>query len=379
VVDNVGTPSKAYYDQLATAFLNGKLYIENPSTIHDLTFYKGQWYLPIPPLGAILMMPLVKIFGDVGFSTVIFSIVVAATNVALVYELLRMLMVRGWINLKKQSLPWLIVLFSVGTIHWYMAIVGTVWYNERLLALNFMLLAVVLALKQISPWWVGLTVGVALWSRPTSIFLWPMLLGIYWQGLELKGKDTVKALSRWTMANAVPIAVSVAGLLLYNWLRFDNLLDFGYQNQNVGINFEAVQIHGFFNISYIPINLYHMWLGLPLLREICTFGIMPDPQGMSILFTSPALIYIVKSFKRSIWIIGAWVALILEMGLLVTQTGKHWAFGYSYTMDMIIPMTMMVAMAVGRRISWLMKILIVVGVVINVWGMAWFFGYYCPM
>ena len=62
---------------LADAF-RGELFLADPDTTHDLTFWHGHWFVPNPPLPAIIMMPLIKIFGLWTFNTTLFSTWVGA-------------------------------------------------------------------------------------------------------------------------------------------------------------------------------------------------------------------------------------------------------------------------------------------------------------
>ena len=41
-------PYSATWHLVARSFLEGKLYLENPASTHDLTFYNGHWYVPFP-------------------------------------------------------------------------------------------------------------------------------------------------------------------------------------------------------------------------------------------------------------------------------------------------------------------------------------------
>src|SRR5689334_3840923 len=56
-------PLTAYFDQLADAFLHGQLYLAAPPATDDLTLYGGRWYVPFPPLPALLLLPWVAIGG----------------------------------------------------------------------------------------------------------------------------------------------------------------------------------------------------------------------------------------------------------------------------------------------------------------------------
>ena len=60
------TPQVAYFDHLAAAFLDGQLYLEDPPGDSDLTRYNDRWYVPFPPLAAVLMLPWVAAFGIEG-------------------------------------------------------------------------------------------------------------------------------------------------------------------------------------------------------------------------------------------------------------------------------------------------------------------------
>lgn len=379
IIGNVNTPSKSYFDELARAFLQGKLYLENPTSTHDLTYFEGKWYLPFPPLAALIMVPLVKIYGDVGFSTVTFTIFFAALNCALLFEILRLLSRKCWINLRENQVYWIVLCFALGTPFWYMTVVGKVWYIERILALTFMLLAVCLSLKKYSPLVIGIAFGLSLWSRPNGVFLWPLLVGIYLQQSKEGGNLTFRAVIKWIFINAIPIIIAVYVLLYYNWIRFGNWFDFGYQNQNVGQNAANVISDGFFNMKVIPRNFTRMLLDLPIVDQSCRWIFVPNHLGMSIFFTTPILFYIFKGFRKTLFVFSVWLALILEILLLLMQNGITWEFGYSYILDIITPLMVLLSIGLGQKISTLMKVLIFLGIGINLWGLLWYFGFYCPV
>ena len=51
------TSAASYFNLLADAFLHGRLYLIDPPATIDLTLHNGQWYVPFPPLPALLMLP----------------------------------------------------------------------------------------------------------------------------------------------------------------------------------------------------------------------------------------------------------------------------------------------------------------------------------
>ena len=77
-----------HYVYLAYSLLHRHIdLIQLPPTTYDLLQHNGQWFVAGSPIPSILMLPFVAIFG-VGFSDVLFSVVVGAIDVALVYSLL---------------------------------------------------------------------------------------------------------------------------------------------------------------------------------------------------------------------------------------------------------------------------------------------------
>ncbi len=379
LVNNIFTPSKSYFDELAYAVLNGRLYLENPTSTMDLTLFQGKWYVAFPPLATILMLPLAILNGEEGINTVNFTIFFSAVNTSLVYLMLHEISRRGWSRLRTKDNLWLIALFGLSTIHWYSAFNGKVWYISRLLALTFILTAVVLVLKRKSPWLIGLAIGLTVLARPNTIFIYPFLLGIRWQNLVDSHAFQIRELIPWVLKTAVPVAAMVGLLLGYNWLRFGDWFDFGYATMNVGVNNEVLKTYGQFNPAFIPFNLYYMWLSLPYFSDSCFNRLIPNPQGISMLLTTPAMVYLVKSFRKSIWVAGAWAAIIFQIGLLSLHTGYAWEFGYRFLLDFIIPVIALIAVASGSRMSWFQKALILAGVVVNLWGVLWYYDVLCSV
>ena len=89
------TPDTAYFNDLADAFLHGQLYLAQPPANHDLTQYQGHWYVPFPPLPALLMLPWVALAGSPAIKTVLFCAIFGALNVTFIHLLLAALSRRG--------------------------------------------------------------------------------------------------------------------------------------------------------------------------------------------------------------------------------------------------------------------------------------------
>lgn len=370
------TPDVAYFNHLAAAFLEGQLHLANPPSTHDLTFHAGRWYVPFPPLPALLMLPWIALRGLPALNTTFFCALFGALNVTLVFLLLNALAQRGQLNLSRSGMLWLTALFGLGSVHWYMATIGSVWFVAQICTVTFVALAVWAAAATGSPWWTGTALACALLARPNVLLTWPLLLGIAAGHLTaepmLSWRLPWRALIGWSVRSAVPIALAVGILLIYNAARFGHPLDFGYLNENVA---EALapnlQTYGQFNLRYLPKNVWAMWLAGPQWQADHNFW-RPDPEGMSLLLTTPALIYLVRARGRSLLIAGGWVALLLLMiPLLLYYNTGWWQFGYRFSLDFMIPVVVLLAVAGGIRFSWPMRLLILAGIVVNAYGLYW--------
>jgi hypothetical protein len=374
----VGTPRKAYWHLLAQAFLRGKLFLlETPLTTHDLTFYLGHWYLPPPPLPAIILMPYVFLVGSGNVNTVLYSLFFASINSMILFLILDQLRKREWIKLSQVDSLWLVALFAFGTPQWWLGTLGMEWFISQILAVTFLAWSVFCALKGWSPWLVGLSLGLAMASRPNLFVIWPLLLAIAIQivqdGKSNHCKLEWKWLVKWIAESAIPVVVIVIGLLLYNYFRFDNPLDFGFININGSPSIiENVRKYGIYNIHFIPINLNVMLLKLPSIRPYSPF-LFPSFEGMNIFVTTPALVYLFHKYEKKWWIIGAWVSVALSVILLSLYSNTGAAqFGYKYVLDFIVPLMMLLAAVLGKKSSWIFRTLVLISVLINGFGVWWF-------
>lgn len=372
------TPSKAYWHELADAFLHGQLFLTNPADTHDLTFYNGRWYVPNPPLPALVLMPFVALFGAAQINMVLFSIVLGALNAVLIFLILDHASRLELIPTGLRANLWLTGLAVLGTSHGWLAIMGRMWFISQLLTLGFAALAVLVVLRRGSPWLAGVCLGLAVMSRPNIFTLWPFLAGLaLYLFPKESGRISWKPFLAWAVKSAVPVVMAVGALLGYNYIRFDNFLDFGYVTIHTAEWLsDAVRTYGMFNTHFIPANLHAMFIKLPILelRDGCLYY-SPTHEGISMVAMTPALIYIFRRWKINLWTISAWLSIVLSLGLLVLyhNTGA-WQLGYRYLMDFLLPVLLLMAIAVGKRPSWLFRVLVGISVAGNLAGILWWFG-----
>ncbi len=363
-----------YWNLLADQFLRGKVYLENPPTTHDLAFFNNKWYIPMPPLPGILMIPLAYLVGGENISTGDFSIFFCAINSVLAFSLLDELIKRKWINLSRRGALWLVILFAFGTNHLWVGLNGRAWFVSQILAVTMLALAALGALKSWSPWLIGASIGLAITARPNSIMFWPFPFAIAMQIANQREKINLGRLLNWTVKSAMPIGLAIVGLLLYNHARFGNYLDFGYTllSGDPGI-VDAAKTFGIFSPHFIPHNLEVMFLYLPTLQRGSLWPISPSGAGMSIFLATPPLIYLFHRYEKQWWILGAWASVFFMFALLILyhNTGAH-QFGYRYILDMLVPLTALLAVSFDKKIPWHFIALTILSIIINIYGAAWF-------
>ncbi len=376
LLERTESPDAAYFNYLADAFLDGRLYLIDPPSTDDLTFFEGQWYVAFPPLPALLLLPWAAIAGVEQVNTVLFGALMGAINVVLAFLLVQTLARRGWTRLGLIDNLWLTVLFGVGTVHWYVSTLGSVWFVSQICTVTFMLLAGWIAAASGSALFSGAALALAMLARPHVALCYPLLLamGIEHQR-ERTGKTDAALWIRWGSLSLAPLALSAAFLLWYNQARFNNPFDFGYLQQNIKDDLRAdLQTYGQFDLHYVPHNLWAMLLAGPV-WDAAERRIMPTIEGISILLTTPALLYLFNVVQRSIVVFGAWIAWgLLLIPLLTYYNTGWWQFGYRFSLDFMTPALVLLAFGAGARVGWRMRILILIGVLVNAWGVWWYFN-----
>jgi hypothetical protein len=372
-VYSVRAPKQAYFDELAEAFLAGRLDLAAPRDTHDLVRHEGRWYVPFPPAPAVLLMPWVACFGAAGTNTVFYSMLVGSLNVAVVFLFLEALRLRGLSRLRARDDLWLTLLFALGTVHWSIAPLGEVWYSAQLTTVLFLALAAWLAATGRSPWLVGGALAVAVGTRPHVVLCWPFLAGLAAEPPPGERRKTDgRRWAGWATRSLVPPFVAVCALLGYNHARFGSPFDFGYSREAVAVELAAdLATYGQFSLHYAARNLRIILAGLP--RWVAAgHRWEPDPLGMSLFLTTPALVWCARAGLRSWWTAGAWIGTLLVLLPLVFyyNTG-WWQFGYRFSLDFVVPAMALLAAGAGRRASLALRIAIVAGIAVNGWGVSW--------
>ena len=373
-----------YFDYLAEAFLQGRLDLPDPPGHHDLSPYQDRWYVPFPPLPALLMLPFVYAGGREAIDAVAMSIVLGSASVACVWAVLRVFAQRRWIELNASGRAAIVAFFALGTVHWYVAVTGSVWFLSQVSTVTFLALATWLAAASGNPLLSGSALALAMLARPNVLLGWPLLAGI--AAMRVSGpidsdatnpRSTIqaaKSMRRWSLLSLIPPVIALAVLLAYNQARFDHPLDFGYTRQQVETSLmEPLHAHGQFSIDHVPRNLWYLLVEWPRPSRRDP-RVLPSQAGMSALLTSPALLWLLTLRRRDPLVIGSSAAGLLTLASLLCYYNTGWVqFGYRFLLDLMLPLTILLAISAGRRIHWLFALLLIASVAVNAWGVWWWF------
>jgi hypothetical protein len=371
LLGRLSSPAFSYFDQLAAAFLNGRLFLESPGQTHDLSKFRGRWYVPFPPLPALLMLPWQALFGSV--NTTLFSILVGAAGVTFVALTLRQAQANGWFSLSPMTERLLVALYALGSVHWYMVVDGNVWFVSQIAVSAALALALWLAVSGRSPWLIGTAVAAAMLGRPHVGLFAVLAVGMLLQrdGLPQSSRERRQLLGRLA-ALAVPPAIAVALLLGYNWARFDNPLNFGYTIQNIAAELRGdLYRFGQFHPRYLARNFNAFLLLLPDTAN--RHGLLlPNMDGMSILLTMPAILLMAVARGPRLVISAAWLTIGLILVPLLTYYNTGWQqFGYRFSLDFLPAAMLLIAFGAARlprTVPWLVGY----GIIVNLLGTLWF-------
>jgi hypothetical protein len=362
----------AYFNYLADAFLHGQLNLRLlPPSQHDLVHFAGRIFLYWPPFPALLLMPLVALFG-VGVSDSIPTAILAALTVALLARLLEWLDRADIAPLTAERRAILVTSIAFGSVLLILAPVGTVWFTGQIVGWACVLLATLAALAVPGPrgsFLTGLALACAMATRISLLF------NGLWLAYYLLQRDWHRPWRQRVAVVAAGIApiVLAAGLLgAYNVARFGSPFEMGLEWHNVAPFFQSdFERYGVFSLHYLPTNLFYQFVTHPLL----------DPEqwqmGGGLFWMTPVLLgapYAAWTERRRLLVITLVLSCLLvyiPIGLLM---GTGWVtYGPRYLLDLMVPLLVLTAIGIRRWHLALLELLLVISCVTYLAGSSlWF-------
>jgi hypothetical protein len=202
-------------------------------------------------------------------------------------------------------------------------------------------------------------------ARPT-ILLAAIPFGV---ALLLKSGNRV----RTAVSFGVPLVLAVTATALYDFVRFGSPLETGYGiSVLVRKSLAEQRAKGVFSIRHLPDNVGLLLAGGFDVRDKFPW-LVPDPNGHSILLTTPAVLIALRAGVRSgsAQILWAAAFLVAVPVLLYYGGGGYRTYGYRYALDFLPFVLALVAIGARRRFGRLEKGLIMLSVAFVAYGIVW--------
>ncbi len=380
------------YALLAESFLKGEFNTLRECFDVDCVYLQGRTFVIFPPFPAVLTMPFVAIFGVQFSGFIAISIIIFLATGLVWWKIIRKL---G----KDKSIAFLFViaiLFSSPLL--YVIIRGDrVWFFAQSISFFSLSLALYYVLNKRDSYraaiFAGILVGCSFLSRQMTILIAPFIFAILIEdGLPLFTINRDRLLKFISMA--IPIALAISIYFIYNYWRFGNIMDTGYQyleptevSATGNFIYNRLLDLGIFNADYFLFNIIHLlFQGLDIefagkyLNDIGSL----DSKGAALLVASPFLFFLALTpiakksqtsentiFSPRVIIIGVIVSLIIiGITLFYHSNGTIQYNVQRYTLDWLPVAFIILATALRKDMLPLFAALVSFGIMLNIVSLA---------
>ncbi len=370
-----------HYALLADAWLHGRqdlahgppAYAQN----NDFAQFNGKTYISFPPFPALLMLPFVKLAGSPeNFRDGQFIVWLAGIAPAVLLLVLEKLRRTGRSPRTEIENVGLAMLFAFGTVYFFTAVEGTVWFAAMVVGTACQALYVLFALDAERPVLAGAMLGCAFMSRPSILLAAPLFaleaIRVSCQSFPPAGESlpqqlraTWRGLDRARVAKsyaafAVPILAAFAINSLLDHARYLSWSPFdpGHEYLTVGWHGRMMR-WGLFGYHYLGKNLGIALTSLPWLPPtdaVAQFGapFKINEHGLALWFTTPIYFWILwprrfdgQPERKWLYLVAAISAALPAVMDLLYQNSGWRQFGYRFSNDYSV--LLFVLLAVGAR------------------------------
>ncbi|MCA9581828.1 MAG: hypothetical protein KC416_08535 [Myxococcales bacterium] len=405
-----GPTANNHYVHLAQSFLAGQLHLvgNEPPGRNDWACYdrdtrgacppgrfrftaadqdRYRWYVSFPPFPAVVIAPAVALWGEETPDGLLWALL-AGLGPALVFVLLRALRERGRSARSDRENFVLALLFAFGTVFFFVAVQGTVWFAAHVVAVPLTALFLLWSLDARRPVLAGLMLGLAFLTRPTTLLLSPIFL---FEALRVSraapaaqllehpdGRGFVAAMVNWVRGASfsptirrclwfsLPILFVGIVAMAMNQARFDDPFEFGHTYLQIRWR-PRIEKWGLFNFHYFAKNLSVFLAGLPWLSAKAPY-VTISGHGLALWFTTPALLLVLWPKRVTPTMVGLYgsVAAVALLDLCYQNSG--WVqFGYRFALDYMVILFALLALS-GRRFGVGFYLAMVFAVAVNTFG-----------
>ncbi len=387
-------PGATAYDQygrLADALLHGSLSLPQRPPHLEMAEYQGRAYFTNPPTPAVLLAPLLWIAEreplrtwlvtknggwDIPYGWFQTGLSIFCGGIAVAFARITL----GRVPVTRQAANWGAILFAFGSIHWYHATIGSVWYLAQIVHGMFLWILVAEWFGKARPLVLGTCLAFAFWCRMETLIAIPFALVPLWDRWLHPRTDEVVPRPRiwWLVQFALPIAAVLALNSAYNYVRFGVFGNAAYDvliNKGQG---DPLFPKGLMDPSYWPGHVYVLFKAKPLFYDAYPW-ILSGVGGISVWYTTPAFLYALKApWDR--WTLACWTGILLFICILFQFGGTGMTqLGYRFALDFYAPLTVLTIRGMDQPLApperpklwWVAWIVSTVVAAVAIWFAPW--------
>lgn len=372
-----------HFALLAEAWLDGRLDLGGAppayAGMNDFARFDGRWYVPFPPFPALLVMPWVALAGSAeATADGRFFLLVAGVAPAVLFLALEKLRLLGRSARSERDNVLLALIFAFGTVYFFTAEQGTVWYAAHVVAAGLSALYLLFALGAERPVLAGLALGLGFATRTPLLFALPLFVSELWRTsvpddvcvldtpAEAWRKLDRARFVRGLLLFSAPIAVVVLLTLAHNQARFGDPFEVGYRYLEVAWR-GRIEKWGLFSYHYLGRNLAVVLTSLPWLGDPQA-PVRISAHGLALWVTTPVYLYLFwPKLRRAPHLALVVTTVAVAVPTLFYQNSGWVQFGYRFSNDYAVFMIALLAVG-GRRFGALFWSLAAFAVALNAFG-----------
>lgn len=347
------------YSLQAMSWLSGRLDMGKNYEWLELAVYNGKYYLSFPPLPSVVMLPFVLLFGEKTPSNLV-SALYGIFTAMIAYKILKKA------GMKRGGAVFFAIAYVWGSNMLWLSTSGGVWFLAQ--GLNMLLLtACVYFAQQKMQMAAYAMAALAVGCRPFSVCMFLPLMAYFY--MADKDRPMADRIGGQIRPLIIPAFIALC-YMLYNYVRFGNVLEFGHNYLPEFTESEKGQ----FSLSYILPNLYNLLLRPVTLRADLTLE-YPLFDGFMFYIANPMFLIwfaaVVKDVRQKrldavrLCIV---IAILAELLLLCAhKTLGGWQFGARYTVDML-PMALMYLLLKKDEPGGISAFIMAAGMMFNLYG-----------
>jgi hypothetical protein len=378
---NAHTPFN-HFALLADAWLQGRLDLGGPPpdyTGHnDFAVFQGRTYVSFPPFPAVLIAPLVAVAGSPhAVRDGRFFLAFTGVGPAVLFLALEKLSRGGRSRRTEAENLALALLFAFGTVYWFSAVQGTVWFAAHVVGVALASIYLYASIDAAHPIVAGLALGLGFATRTPLGFAFPFFLHEAYRAATLEdpppdgaaanvGRADARALLDKLALFALPASIALGVILWHNRTRFGDPFEFGHRFLAIGWR-TRIEKWGLFSYHYLGRNLAIVASNLPY-TKVAGVPFQINVHGLALWITSPFFVWAVwpRRASSTFWAL-ALTALAVAAPSLLYQNSGWIQFGYRFSND-FAPFVIALIAVGGRRLSPPFWLLAAIAVVVNGFG-----------